>query len=219
MKINNKLILTLLIVVSCCCVSSCKTTYKTIRQPSVESAAIKTATEFKVRAIDFSEIRSEDLGYSKEKEWKDDLEYVNKAFADACLSASGMKRGNVSRPQYNIVMLKREASATSGIVVTVSVQNIFQKWNYFDNKPDELLCKVTFTDSSNNKELFSASVIVNSRQEMVYVGGNRGYFPSQGLFPVGPGLSFSGRLKAAAENLVEVLITIMELGIIEPPNG
>ena len=204
------------VILICGFVTSCGTTasyYKTMQQPSVESPAIRAAHTFKIKSIDFSEIEPTSLGYADAEEWKADLYPVPSVFADALLKLSdkaGMNAEDASRPKYKVIMLTNDEPVTSGIVVAVVVKSIVQKWTYFSNEPDEFLCNITFTDTSNGQELFSGIVNVNSRQTTLYLGGKGS------LFSVGPGMSFSGRLKAAAKNLADVLTTIMTKGKIDP---
>lgn len=201
-------------------VSSCVTVdhYKIIQQSAVESLAIKDATEFKVKPIDFSAIRPESLGYSNVEEWKADLAPVPKAFEDSFLDLSEMVKNssnNAYAPKYNfanivdkkLIFLKKDEPVTSGIVVNIAVKEIIQRWNYFNQKPDEFICDITFTDAANNHQLFSALINVTSWQEASYARSGNGP-----MLAVGPGLSFSGRLKATAYNLACVLVTVMAQG-------
>jgi hypothetical protein len=220
MKNYAKIIFFVSAIVICGIISSCKTTdnyhrtiYRTNQQPAVASATIKDAAEFKVKPIDFSAINPTYLGYANANEWKADLESVPQAFADALLQLDEEAKtiaSDTPPPKYKVIMLKENEPISSGIIVSVIVKSITQKWTYGSKNPDEFLCNVTFTDASNKQVLFSSIVTVTSKQATLYIGGNRG------LFPVGPGMSFSSRLKAAAYNMAQVLTTIMRQGKIEP---
>jgi hypothetical protein len=141
------------------------------------------------------------------------LRIHREAFADALLQLDEEAKtiaSDTPPPKYKVIMLKENEPTSSGIIVSVIVKSITQKWTYGGNHPDIFLCNVTFTNASNKQVLFSSIVNVTSKQATLYLGGNRG------LFPVGPGMSFSSRLKAAAYNMAVVLTTIMRQGKIEP---
>jgi hypothetical protein len=187
--------------------------YKVINQSAGESLKIKAATEFKIRPIDFSAIKPAELGYASVDEFKADLEPVPEAFSDAFVQIAEEEKeltANASLPRYQVIMLKNIETATSGIIVTVTVKSIVQKWNYFRKESDEFICNVAFTDASNDQILFSGTVNVTSKQATLHLGGNRG------LIAVGPGMSFGARMKATAKNIALVLTTIMREGKVEP---
>lgn len=172
--------------------------YETMQQPPGESDAIKTASEFKVKPIDFSAIKPADLGYNNADEWKTDLEPVPQAFAEAFPIL--LKEANISNKK--ITMVKKDEPVTSGIVVEVAVKSIAVKWNYFSAQPDEFMCNITLTNAANNQKLFSGVVNVNSRSGNPWAQAHKG--------------SFSNRLQTAAYNIAWVLTKIMSLGKIDP---
>lgn len=173
--------------------------YETMQQPPGESAAVKAASEFKIKPIDFSSIKPADLGYSKTEEWKTDLEPVPQAFAEAFPIL--LKEANISNKK--ITMLKKDEQVSSGIIVDVAVKKIILKYNYFTAQPDELICSLSFTDAASGQKLFSGEVNVNSRSGNPWAQAYKA--------------SFSNRLQSAAYNIAWVLTKIMTLGKIDPP--
>lgn len=172
--------------------------YYTIDQPEVSSEQIKSATEFKVKPIDFSAINSKDLDYNTAEEWNMDSKDVPKAFTDSfpiLLKEAGMK-------SKKIIMIKREDSDSKGIVVDVVVKKIILKWNYFSGQPDEYICYVNFTDVVSGQKLFTAIINVNSRAVNPYAKTW--------------GIGFGGRIQIAAYNIALVLTKIMTQGKIDP---
>jgi hypothetical protein len=200
MKINKKMFSVFAGLLVWGIASSCGAAayYATIEQPSTASEAIKSATEFNVKPIDFGAIKPVDLGYSKAEEWKADLEPVPQAFAEAFPIL--FKEANVSNKK--IIMLKKGEQVKSGIVVDITVKSIILKYNYFTAQPDELICSLTFTDAASGQKLFSGEVNVNSRS------GN----------PWGQAYkaSFSNRLQSATYNIAWILTKIMAQGKIDP---
>jgi hypothetical protein len=200
MKKHKKIISLLVVVLTWGIASSCDAAgyYETMQQQPAESAAIKAASEFKVKPIDFNAVKPSDLGYSKTEEWKADLEPVPQAFAEAFPLL--FKETNVSNKK--IAILKQGEQVTSGIVVDVAVKSIILKYNYFTAQPDEFICNLTFTDAVSGKKLFSGEVNVNSRSGNPWAQAYKA--------------SFSNRLQAAAYNIAWVLTKIMVHGKIEP---
>ena len=172
--------------------------YNTIEQPDVSSEQIKSATEFKVKPLDFSAINPKELGYNTSEEWNTDSKDVPKAFADSfpiLLKEAGIENKKVSA-------IKRDELVSKGIVVDVVVKKILVKWNYFSGQPDEYVCNVNFTDAPSGQKLFSAVINVNSRAGNPYAQAW--------------GMGFSGRLQTAAYNIAWVLTKIMAQGKIDP---
>ena len=172
--------------------------YNTIEQSDSSSEQIKSATELKVKPIDFSAINPKDLGYNNSEEWNTDSKDVPKAFADSfpiLLKEAGIENKKV-------IAIKRDEPVSKGIVVDVAVKNILLKWNYFSGQPDEYVCNVSFTDATSGQKLFTAIINVNSRAGNPYAQAW--------------GMGFSGRLQTAAYNIAWVLTKIMIQGKIEP---
>jgi hypothetical protein len=172
--------------------------YYTIEQPDVSSEQIKSATEFKVKPIDFNAINPKDLDYNTTEEWTADSKDVPKAFADSfpvLQKEAGMK-------SKKIITIKRDEPVSEGIVVDVVVKKILLKWNYFSGQPDEYICYVNFTDAVSGQKLFTAIVNVNSRAVNPYAKTW--------------GIGFSGRIQIAAYNMALVLTKIMTQGKIDP---
>ena len=156
--------------------------YNTIEQSAGSSEQIKSATEFKVKPIDFSAINPKDLGYNNSEEWNTDSKDVPKAFADSfpiLLKEAGIENKKV-------IAIKRDGLVSKGIIVDVAVKKINLKWNYFSGQPDEYLCNISYTDAASGQKIFSAVINVNSR------AGN----PYAQVW----GMGFSGRLQTAAFN-------------------
>lgn len=172
--------------------------YNTIEQSAGSSEQIKSATEFKVRPIDFSAINPKELGYNNSEEWNTDSKDVPKAFVDSfpiLLKEAGIENKRV-------IAIKRDELVSKGIVVDVAVKKIILKWNYFSGQPDEYLCNVSYTDAGSSQKLFSAVINVNSRAGNPYAQAW--------------GIGFSGRLQTAAYNIAWVLTKIMTQGKIDP---
>jgi hypothetical protein len=172
--------------------------YNTIEQSAGPSEQIKSATEFKVKPIDFAAINPKDLGYNNAEEWNTDSKDVPKAFADSfpvLLKEAGIENKKV-------ITISRDELVGKGIIVDVAVKKINLKWNYFSGQPDEYLCNVSYTDAANGQKLFSAVINVNSRAGNPYAQAW--------------GMGFSGRLQTAAYNIAWVLTKIMMQGKIDP---
>ena len=172
--------------------------YNTIEQSSGPSKQIKSATEFKVKPMDFSAINPKDLGYNTVEEWNADRKDIPKAFVDSfpiLLKEAGME-------SKKVIAIKRDEPVSKGIVVDVAVKNIILKWNYFSGQPDEYVCNVSFTDAASGQKLFTAIINVNSRAGNPYAQAW--------------GMGFSGRLQTAAYNIAWVLTKVMIQGKIEP---
>jgi hypothetical protein len=172
--------------------------YTTMEQPSDASSLIKSGTEFNVKPIDFSAINPKDLGYPNSEEWIADSKDIPKAFADAFPVL--LKEANIENKK--IVMINREAKVSRGIIVEVAVTKIILNWNFMMARPDEFICKVTFTNAAGGQRLFSGIVNVNSR------AGN----PYAQVW----GAGFSARLNTASYNIAWVLTKIMVQGKIDP---
>jgi hypothetical protein len=200
MKISKKTISLFVVISIWGIASSCGAAayYETMQQPPAESTAIKAATEFKIKPINFGAMKPADLGYSKAEEWKADLEPVPQAFAEAFPIL--FKEANISNKK--ITMLKHGEQVTSGIVVDVAVKSIILKYNYFTAQPDEFICSLTFTDTASGQKLFSGEVNVNSRSGNPWAQAYKA--------------SFSNRLQSAAYNIAWVLTKIMIQGKIDP---
>jgi hypothetical protein len=172
--------------------------YNTIEQSAGSSEQIKSATEFKVKPIDFSAINPKDLGYNNSEEWNTDSKDVPKAFVDSfpiLLKEAGIE-------SKKVIMIKRDELVSKGIVVDVAVKKIILKWNYFSGQPDEYLCNVSYTDAASGQKLFSTVINVNSRAGNPYAQAW--------------GMGFSGRIQTAAYNIAWVLTKIMTQGKIDP---
>ncbi len=180
--------------------TSCGATayYTTMEQPSAASEQIKSAAEFTIKPIDFSSINPKDLGYATSEEWAADSKAIPKAFADAFPVL--LKEANIENKKVAVMTGKEKVNR--GIIVEVAVTQIILKWNFMMARPDEFICKVTFTNAADGKKLFSGMVNVNSR------AGN----PYAQVW----GAGFSARLNTAAYNIAWVLTKIMVQGKIEP---
>jgi hypothetical protein len=172
--------------------------YSTMEQPSAASDIIKSGAEFNVKPIDFSAINPKDLGYATAAEWDADSKDIPKAFADAFPIL--LKEANISNKK--IVMINREEKVSRGIIGEVAVTQIILKWNFMMARPDEFICKVTFTNAADGQKLFSGTVNVNSRS------GN----PYAQIW----GAGFAARLNTASYNIAWVLTKIMVQGKIDP---
>ena len=94
--------------------------YNTIEQSAGSSEQIKSATEFKVKPIDFSAINPKDLGYNNSEEWNTDSKDVPKAFADSfpiLLKEAGIENKKV-------IAIKRDELVSKGIIVDVAVKKL-----------------------------------------------------------------------------------------------
>lgn len=172
--------------------------YTTMEQPSAPSEKIKTASEFNIKPIDFSTINPKDLGYPNTEEWLADIKEIPKAFADAFPVL--LKEANIGNKK--IVMVEQGKEVSRGIIVEVAVTKIIQNWSFMMARPDEFICKVTFTNAAGGQKLFSGIVNVNSRAGNPYAQAW--------------GAGFSARLNTAAYNIAWVLTKIMVEGRIEP---
>ncbi len=172
--------------------------YNTIEQSADPSEQVKSATEFKVKPMDFSAINAKELGYNTSEEWNTDSKDVPKAFADSfpiLLKEAGID-------SKKVIMIKRDEPVSNGIVVELAVKKINLRWNYFSGQPDEYICNVSFTDAASGQKLFSAVINVNSRAGNPYAQAW--------------GMGFGGRLQTAAYNIAWVLTKIMAQGKIDP---
>ncbi|MCX5849252.1 MAG: hypothetical protein NTW65_07360 [Deltaproteobacteria bacterium] len=171
--------------------------YKTVEQPQNACQKIKNGTEFSVLPIDFSAINAKDLGYSKNEEWDADKSSVPQAFADSFPVL--LKEAKVSNK--TVTVIKSTDKPTNGIVAQVAVTKINLNWNAWTNKPDEYICKITFTDAADGQKLYSAVVSVST------YSGN----PFASAWA-----SFGARINSAAYNMAWVLTKIMIDGKVEP---
>jgi hypothetical protein len=111
-----------------------------------------------------------------------------------------LKEANISNKKVTIV--KRDEKISKGIIVEVAVTKIILNWSYMTGRPDEFICKVTFTNAADGQQLFSGTVNVNSRSGNPYAQAW--------------GASFSNRLQTAAYNIAWVLTKVMVAGKVEP---
>jgi len=172
--------------------------YITMEQPSGESQQIKSATEFNVKPLDFSAINPKDLGYTSSEEWTTDSKDVPSAFADAFPVL--LKEAKIENKK--IIMIDKGGKVSRGIIVEVAITKIILNWSFMTARPDEYICKITFTNATDGKKLFSGIVNVNSRS------GN----PYAQVW----GAGFSARLSTASYNIAWVLTKIMAQGKIDP---
>jgi hypothetical protein len=172
--------------------------YTTMEQPSAASELIKATSEFNVKPIDFSAINPKDLGYTNSEEWIADNKDIPQAFAAAFPVL--FKEANIENKKT--IMVDKGKKISRGIIVEVAVTKIIQNWNFMMARPDEFICKVTFTNAAGGKKLFSGIVNVNSRS------GN----PYAQVW----GAGFAARLNTAAYNIAWVLTKIMVQGKIDP---
>lgn len=172
--------------------------YKTVEQPQAVSAPIKTGTEFSVLPIDYSAIIAADLGYTNNADWDADKNQVPQAFADSFPVL--LKEANVSNKKVS--MMKSTDKITKGIIAEIAVTKIILNWNAWTGRPDDYVCKITFTNAADGQKLYSGVVNISS------FSGNP--------FASAWGSSFSGRMQAAAYNMAWVLTKIMTEGKVEP---
>jgi len=125
---------------------------------------------------------------------------VPKAFMDAFPSLLAEAKMNNKK----VSVMANDEKISTGIIVDVAVTKIILKWNFMTTKPDEFICKITFTNATDGQVLFTGMVNVNSRS------GN----------PIAQGwkMSFSSRLNLATHNIAWVLTKIMAHGKIDPAN-
>ncbi|MBN1365966.1 MAG: hypothetical protein JW976_14250 [Syntrophaceae bacterium] len=186
-------------VLFCASLANAGAYYKTVEQPPTVSAQIKGATEFSVLPIDYSAIDPKDLGYTNDADWNADKNQVPQAFADSFPVL--IKETNVSNKKVS--MVKIIDKPTKGIIAEVAVTKINLNWNYWTGRPDEYVCKITFTNAADGQKLYSGVVEVSS------FSGNP--------FTHAWGMSFSGRMQSAAYNIAWVLTKIMTDGKVDPP--
>ena len=99
-------------------------------------------------------------------------------------------------------MVKRDEKIAKGIIVEVAVTKIILNWSYMTGRPDEFICKITFSNAADGQKLFSGTVNVNSWSGNPYAQAW--------------GASFSNRLQSAVYNIAWVMTKIMVEGKIEP---
>ena len=172
--------------------------YTTIEQPQAASDQIKAGTEFSVLPIDFGAIDPKELGYPNNEEWNADKNEVPLALADAFPAL--LKEANISNKKVS--MIKKTDKINKGIIAEVAVSKIILNWNAWTGRPDEYVCKITFTNAANSQQLYSGVININS------LSGNP--------YAQGWGNSFSRRMQAAAFNMAWVLTKIMTEGKVEP---
>jgi hypothetical protein len=172
--------------------------YTTTEQPQEASVQIKTATEFGVLPIDFGAIDPKELGYTNNEEWNGDKNGVPPAFADAFPAL--FKEANISNKKVS--MIQKTDKINKGIIAEVAVSKIILNWNVWTGRPDEYICKITFTNAATGQKLYSGVVNINS------LSGNP--------YAQGWGNSFGRRMQSAAFNIAWVLTKIMTDGKLEP---
>ncbi len=171
--------------------------YTTVEQPQAASEQIKAGTEFSVLPIDYSAINPKDLGYTNNTDWDADKNQVPQAFADSFPLL--LKEANMTGKK--ISMLKSTDKITQGIIAEVAVTKINLNWNAWTNRPDDYVCKITFTNAADGAKLYAGVVNISS------FSGN----PFTSAWS-----SFSGRMQGVAYNMAWVLTKIMAQGRIEP---
>jgi hypothetical protein len=172
--------------------------YTTTEQPQEVVGQIKAAPEFGVLPIDYSAIDPKKLGYTNNAEWNADKNGVPQAFADAFPAL--LKEANISNKKVS--MIQKTDKISKGILAEVTVSKIILNWNAWTGRPDEYICKITFTNAATGQKLYSGIVNINS------LSGN--------LYAQGWGNSFGRRMQAAAFNMAWVLTKIMADGKLEP---
>lgn len=171
--------------------------YKTEEQPQTVSTQIKSAMEFSVLPIDYSAINPKDLGYTNNADWDADKNQVPQAFTDSFPIL--LKEANSNK---KVTVVKSTDKPATGIVAEVAVTKINLKWNYWTGRPDEYVCKITFTHAADGQKLYSGIFNIST------FSGNP--------FTHAWGASFSGRMQSAAYNMAWVLTKIMTDGKVDP---
>ena len=171
--------------------------YTTVEQQQAASDAIKAATEFSILPIDYSAIDPKELGYTNNDEWNTDKNSVPPAFAEAFPQL--LKEANSNK---KVILVKKTDKLDKGIVAEVAVTKIILNWNAWTGRPDEYICKITFSNAADGGKLFTGTVNINS------LAGNP--------YASGWGNSFSRRMQSAAFNIAWVLTRIMAEGKVEP---
>lgn len=172
--------------------------YTTMEQPQAASDQIKAGNDFSILPIDFSAIDPKELGYPNNEEWNADKNQVPPAFADAFPFL--LKEANITNKK--IAMMNKADKINKGIIAEVAVTKIILNWNAWTGRPDEYICKITFTNAANGQKLYSGIVNINS------LSGNP--------YTQGWGNSFGRRMQAAAFNIAWVMTKIMTEGKVEP---
>jgi hypothetical protein len=185
-------------VLFCTSLANAGAYYKTVEQPPAVSEQIKAGTEFSVLPIDYSAINPKDLGYTNNADWDADKNQVPQAFADSFPVL--LKEAKISSKKVSVI--KSTDKPTKGIIAEVAVTKINLNWNYWTGRPDDYVCKVTFTNAGDGQKLYSGVVEISS------FSGNP--------FTHAWGASFSGRMQSAAYNMAWVLTKIMTEGKVEP---
>lgn len=187
--------------------------YKIVKQEAGPAERIKDAKEFRIKYIDYSAVKANEIGYSNSEDWNRERADVPKTYADAC-SALLKESGAANR---KISFIKQDETAGDGVVVDVSVKRIVLNWNYADKKPDVYICNISFIDSRSGQKLYSGIVYVTSRDpKRIGFGAWRGI----GNITANPSMpgwegTFSGRLNIAAYNMAWVVTRIMVDGKID----
>ncbi len=171
--------------------------YKTEEQPQTVSTQIKSAMEFSVLPIDYSAINPKDLGYTNNADWDADKNQVPQAFTDSFPIL--LKEANSNK---KVTVVKSTDKPATGIVAEVAVTKINLNWNYWTGRPDEYVCKITFTNVADGQKLYSGIFNIST------FSGNP--------FTHAWGASFSGRMQSAAYNMAWVLTKIMTDGKVDP---
>lgn len=171
--------------------------YTTVQQSPAVSERIKAGTDFSVLPIDYSAINPKDLGYTNDADWDADKRAVPKAFADAFPVL--LKEADITNKKISVA--SGGDKITQGVIAQVAVTRINLNWNAWTNRPDEYVCKITFTDAADGQTLFSGEVNVST------FSGN----PFTSAWS-----SFGRRMQNAAYNIAWVLTKIMTQGRIEP---
>lgn len=171
--------------------------YTTMEQQQTASDAIKAATEFNILPIDYSAIDPKELGYTSNDEWNTDKNSVPPAFAEAFPSL--LKEANSNK---KVVMVKKTDKIDKGIIAEIAVTKIILNWNAWTGRPDEYICKITFSNAADGRKLFAGTVNINSLSGNPYASGW--------------GNSFGRRMQSAAFNMAWVMTKIMAEGKVEP---
>ncbi len=184
-------------ILFCASLANAGVYYTTVEQPPAVSEQIKAGTEFSVLPIDYSAINPKDLGYTNNADWDADKSSVPQAFGDSFPLL--LKEANITGKKVS--MAKSTDKITKGIIAEVAVTKINLNWNAWTNRPDDYVCKITFTNAADGAKLYSGVVNISS------FSGN----PFTSAWS-----SFSGRMQGAAYNMAWVLTKIMAQGRIEP---
>lgn len=181
--------------------------YKIIEQTAGLVERIREAKEFKIRGINFSAVKANEIGYSNTEEWNATIADIPKTYADSC-SKLLEESGAANKKMF---FIKHDETISGGIAVDVAVKRIILNWNYHDKEPDVYLCDISLIDSRNGQKLFSSIVHINSLSPTRMPGK----IPVNLNMPNWEG-TFSGRLHIAAYNMAWVITKIIIDGKIAP---